>query len=103
MLRKFQRCIEDFICDNCNTSVAGDGYTDHCPECLWSRHVDVYPGDRLSSCGGMMKPAELDKKGEQFVILFVCEVCQYSHRNKAGKNDKLYDFYVKQLPQHENF
>ena len=24
----------------------GNGYTNHCPKCLWSKHVDINPGDR---------------------------------------------------------
>jgi hypothetical protein len=31
----------------------GTGHRDHCPSCLWSRHLDdERPGDRASECGG---------------------------------------------------
>ena len=66
VMRKFQRKKEDFICENCNKKVKGDGYTNHCPACLWSKHVDINPGDRLAECKGMMKPIGLDKKGDIF-------------------------------------
>lgn len=38
--KNFTRVIEDFICENCGTEVKGNGYTNHCPKCLWSKHVD---------------------------------------------------------------
>ncbi|MBU3901416.1 RNHCP domain-containing protein, partial [Patescibacteria group bacterium] len=44
--KKFQRKIEDFVCGHCGPKIKGTGYTDHCPKCLWSQHVDVNPGDR---------------------------------------------------------
>lgn len=50
--KKFQRQIEDFVCEKCGKEVKGDGYTDHCPRCLRSKHVDVNPGDRRSKCNG---------------------------------------------------
>ncbi|MEK7158524.1 MAG: RNHCP domain-containing protein, partial [Patescibacteria group bacterium] len=46
MSRTFQRRVEDFTCESCGAQVTGDGYTNHCPQCLVSKHVDVYPGDR---------------------------------------------------------
>ena len=54
--KKFQRTIEDFTCEQCNFAVKGNGYTNHCPKCLWSKHVDVNPGDRAATCGGLMEP-----------------------------------------------
>jgi len=67
--------------------VKGNGYTDHCPACLWGRHVDVNPGDRAADCGGMMKPARVFKKGDGYAIEYVCEKCGYEFRVKAAKND----------------
>ena len=58
--RSFQRRIENFVCEHCGEKVIGDGYTNHCPKCLWSKHVDVNPGDRMAHCGGMMKPEALE-------------------------------------------
>ena len=31
-------------------------YTNHCPRCLYSKHVDINPGDRAEQCDGMMEP-----------------------------------------------
>ncbi|MHA1253793.1 MAG: RNHCP domain-containing protein [Candidatus Helarchaeota archaeon] len=54
--KKFSRKIEDFTCINCGKYVVGNGYTNHCPNCLYSLHVDINPGDRLSDCKGIMIP-----------------------------------------------
>ena len=51
---RFTRVVEDFTCGQCGAAVTGDGYTNHCPLCLWSRHVDINPGDRAAECGGLM-------------------------------------------------
>ncbi|MEK7061411.1 MAG: RNHCP domain-containing protein, partial [Patescibacteria group bacterium] len=43
----FVKKIEDFVCKVCGTKVKGTGYTNHCPNCLYSLHVDEeVPGDR---------------------------------------------------------
>lgn len=89
MLKKsrFSRKVEDFICFKCGIFVAGNGYTDHCPNCLWGKHVDVNPGDRAADCGGTMKPFHVGKKRDEFIIEYVCEKCGYKFRVKAAKND----------------
>ena len=86
-MRKFQRKKEDFICENCNKKVKGDGYTNHCPACLWSKHVDINPGDRLAECKGMMKPIGLDKKGDIFSVVQKCEKCGHERKNKLVVDD----------------
>src|SRR3990167_4839651 len=68
-VKKFQRKIEDFVCENCGCGVKGDGYTNHCPKCLWGKHVDVNPGDREEECGGMMKPIRsFFKRGDSVIV-----------------------------------
>ena len=86
-MKKFTRTIEDFICENCGTEVIGDGYTNHCPKCLWSKHVDINPGDRSADCGGMMKPIGLDKKSDLFYVVQKCQKCGHERRNKLVKGD----------------
>ncbi len=87
MSASFIRVTEDFICEHCGREVHGNGYTNHCPYCLWSKHVDVTPGDRASHCGGMMKPVEIQiKKGER-VIVHECVKCGYRKPNKTAAND----------------
>jgi hypothetical protein len=50
----FTRRRENFTCLRCGTPVRGSGYTNHCPRCLWSRHVSALDDDRdalLGLCG----------------------------------------------------
>jgi len=85
--RKFQRQIEDFVCEQCGQKVKGSGYTDHCPHCLWSKHVDINPGDRQSSCGGAMAPLGVEVKGDQYIIQYQCQQCGFKHQVKAAPDD----------------
>ena len=85
--KRFSKNDAGFICGHCNKKVEPLGYTsrNHCPYCLWSRHLDEMPGDRQSDCGGLMEPisAEPDpKKG--YVITHRCTVCGAIRRNKAA-------------------
>lgn len=85
--RKFQRLKEDFVCEKCGFAARGNGYTNHCPKCLWSKHVDVNPGDRVCACEGPMEPISAEiKKGEN-IILHQCERCGFKKKNKASKED----------------
>jgi hypothetical protein len=86
-VKKFQRKIEDFVCENCKAEVKGDGYTNHCPACLWGKHMDVNPGDRMSKCGGIMKPISVYIKNGQNIILHKCQMCGLEKNNKSAKND----------------
>lgn len=83
----FKRNKEDFTCEHCGQAVQGDGYTNHCPKCLWSKHVDVDPGDRAAACGGMMKPVLLEGGTPDYVITHECEECDFRRRNKVQHAD----------------
>jgi hypothetical protein len=85
--RRFSRREEDFVCENCGARVSGSGYTDHCPECLFSRHVDNNPGDRKSSCRGMMEPTNAVMERGYFIIYYRCLKCGMEKRVKAAQND----------------
>ncbi len=87
MVKRFSRLIEDFICEHCNNPVKGNGYTNHCPYCLYSKHVDEDPGDRAATCHGMMEPIAVEVKGDQYILLHRCLKCQHIKRNKAASND----------------
>ena len=87
MNKKFQRHIEDFTCKNCSTFVNGNGYTNHCPECLWSQHVDVNPGDRAETCHGLMEPTSVIIKQGNYILTHYCTVCGIIRNNKTSKND----------------
>ena len=85
--KKFTRTIEDFTCEHCDAPVVGNGYTNHCPQCLYSKHVDINPGDRLNSCGGMMKPISVELKSGEYILLQKCEKCGFEKKNKTALKD----------------
>ncbi len=87
MARKFTRRTENFDCENCGESVTGDGYTNHCPHCLWSKHVDVNPGDRAADCGGLMEPVGAVQKAGEIIIVHRCVVCYHVKRNRSAADD----------------
>lgn len=83
----FVRKRENFKCGNCGFRVKGSGYTNHCPRCLWSKHVDVEPGDRLGKCGGMMEPVWIEIKKGEYVITHRCKNCGEEKKNAAAEKD----------------
>jgi len=87
MSQQFQKTIEDFTCQHCGHDVTGNGYTNHCPACLWSKHVDVHPGDRASTCGGMMEPVELTIHEKKYIIKHKCTVCGFEKNNASVEGD----------------
>ncbi len=89
MPKKFQKRKEDFICLRCAYKNIGNGYTNHCSRCLYSQHVDVNPGDRLNTCGGLMEPTKIEQKGQKMLIVFKCQTCGTVHRNSISPDDNL--------------
>lgn len=83
----FTRKQEDFTCGHCGAEVLGNGYTNHCPHCLWSKHVDVDPGDRLATCGGLMEPVSIEGSSPDYVLTHRCTVCGHQKRNTVAPND----------------
>jgi hypothetical protein len=60
-------------------------YRNHCPSCLWSRHVDVVPGDRASDCGAPMRPDRIDTRtGKGLVIIHSCTGCGVMRANRIA-------------------
>lgn len=86
-MKKFNRQIENFTCEHCGSEISGNGYTNHCPHCLYSKHVDINPGDRAADCGGLMEPVDIEQKGGKFVIVHRCQKCGFIRRNKVQEND----------------
>jgi hypothetical protein len=85
----FTRRIENFSCASCGKEVVGNGYTNHCPYCLSSKHVDISPGDRASNCGGMMEPIRLEGSSPNYTIIHQCVVCKEERRVRTGEHDSL--------------
>lgn len=92
---KFKRKIENFICENCGEKVEGDGFTNHCPKCLYSKHVDIFPGDRAllrqgsagQACGGMMEPIDTEQSRGEWSIIHRCQKCGKVQKNKISASD----------------
>ena len=63
---------EEFICENCKQQVSKLNYTarDHCPYCLYSKHVDINPGDRANKCKGLLKPIGIEKFKNAYKIVY---------------------------------
>ena len=82
---------EEFICENCGKKVKKLIYTarDHCPYCLYSKHVDINPGDRLNECKGLLKPIGIEKFKDSFKIIYVCKNCKQTHKNIMAKDDDM--------------
>ena len=88
-MKKFTKRVENFTCAHCGADVLGNGYTNHCPKCLWSKHVDNNPGDRQSDCGGMMCPIAIEQNGSKFIITHKCEKCGKTIKQSASENDDI--------------
>ncbi|WP_083443568.1 RNHCP domain-containing protein [Ornithinibacillus contaminans] len=93
-----------FICENCSLEVlplTNGSYRNHCPHCLYSKHLDDKPGDRSSTCGGMMMPIDISynaKKGYQ--IVHQCLKCKAEKKNKVAVDSIQPDnimYYYQQL------
>jgi hypothetical protein len=89
MSNKFIKKIEDFACGHCRKKVKGNGYTNHCPNCLWSKHVDINPGDRAEKCKGLMEPVNLELKNGEYILTHRCEKCGAKKRCKTNVNDSI--------------
>ena len=82
---------QEFICENCGKNVPISSYTarDHCPTCLYSKHVDINPGDRLNTCLGLLEPISIEKFKDTYKILYRCQKCHELHKNIASKDDNM--------------
>ncbi|MBQ3408367.1 MAG: RNHCP domain-containing protein [Clostridia bacterium] len=93
----FTKIDEEFVCENCGKNVPKLNYTsrNHCPFCLYSKHVDINPGDRSEDCHGLLEPIGIEissKKG--YVIVFKCKKCGNIRKNKAANDDNM-DLIIK--------
>jgi hypothetical protein len=94
---------ESFKCGHCKAfigpTVAGGRHRNHCPLCLYSRHVDDRRmGDRASACRALMAPIGLfyRPKGEQ-VVVHRCLGCGFERHNRVAADDN--PLLVADLPE----
>ena len=104
--RRGRAGMEDqgFTCRHCNMyitcepAIAGVQNRNHCPYCLWSRHLDWrVAGDRLAGCRAAMQPVGLTTKhsrnkyaGErdgELMLIHRCTVCAKLVINRIAADD----------------
>ena len=94
---------ESFKCGHCKAfigpTVAGGRHRNHCPLCLYSRHVDdKQMGDRASACRALMAPIGYfyRPKGEQ-VVVHRCLGCGFERHNRVAADDNF--LVMDELPE----
>ena len=95
-MKRFVLNDEEFICENCGKKVNKLIYSsrDHCPYCLYSKHVDINPGDRSNTCLGLLEPISLERYKDTYKIVYKCLKCGEIHKNIIAKDDD-YDEIIK--------
>ncbi|WP_432797687.1 RNHCP domain-containing protein [Poriferisphaera sp. WC338] len=94
MSRK-NRHNKDFYCTHCKQPISnqagGTRHRNHCPYCLWSKHVDDLPGDRNSACQSPMEPiAIMSRHDGEWSLVHKCCGCHTIKLNRiAGDDDEL--------------
>lgn len=84
-----------FHCAHCRVEVSldapGVSHRNHCPSCLWSRHLDRnVPGDRDSACPGGMEPIAVTVRGKgRWVLIHRCTKCGRLRLNRVAGDDNL--------------
>ncbi len=89
--KRFTVRNDPFSCEHCGKEVpstSGSTPRNHCPFCLWSKHLDINPGDRANPCQGMMRPIGIYTHSKKsYVILHECERCGGRMKAKAMMMD----------------
>jgi hypothetical protein len=91
--RYSQSSDEVFKCRHCRRFVcplpSGGHHRNHCPFCLYSRHVDDrQSGDRMSTCGASMEPiGYFQRPNEEYVIIHRCCGCDFERFNRVAADD----------------
>lgn len=83
---------EGFVCRRCGAdvpgTVPGSAHRNHCPACLWSRHVDHQPGDRAAGCEGVMEPvAVMVRTDGEWALIHRCVACGALRTNRIAGDD----------------
>jgi len=94
-MKKFNEIDETFICEHCKNEVELLKYScrDHCNHCLYSKHVDILPGDRSNECLGILEPIGIEKFNDTFKIIYKCLKCNEIKKNIMAKDDN-YDLII---------
>jgi len=81
-----------FSCIHCGYSIPtlawGTKHRNHCPRCLWSRHLDESPGDRRAACRGEMEPIAVEVREDgEWAIIHRCGACGVLRTNRIAGDD----------------
>lgn len=81
-----------FTCVRCRRTVPARAYgtrhRNHCPVCLWSRHLDEAPGDRRSPCRAPMEPVGVEVRDDgEWAIIHRCTACRELRANRIAGDD----------------
>jgi hypothetical protein len=88
-----RRSQTSFRCRNCRLDVSMDApgteHRNHCPSCLWSRHLDASaPGDRAADCGASMEPIAVWVRSDgEWALVHRCGECATVHVNRIAGDD----------------
>jgi hypothetical protein len=92
--RHRRREPDAFRCRNCGLDIPatapGTAHRNHCPNCLWSRHVDDAPGDRAAAldCGAAMEPVSVSVRPDgEWQLVHRCAGCRTLHLNRIAGDD----------------
>lgn len=90
-MKKFNMIDNEFICENCGKKISKLNYTarDHCNYCLYSKHVDINPGDRANDCCGLLVPIDIEKFKDTYKIIYKCQKCNQEHKNIIANDDDM--------------
>jgi len=86
---------ESFKCVHCRAfigpTISGGKHRNHCPLCLYSRHVDGgRPGDRASDCGAKMAPAaRFTRPNGEPMVVHRCLGCGFERNNRLAADDNM--------------
>lgn len=86
---------DGFTCIHCKRPVSGSAWgtqhRNHCPACLFSRHVDEQVGDRQSPCRREMTPIGIEVRTRQhsgeWSIIHRCAGCGVIRVNRIAGDD----------------
>ena len=84
---------DTFRCRNCRLDVSaeapGTKHRNHCPSCLWSRHLDAaVPGDRAVACAAAMEPIAVCVRDDgEWAIVHRCGGCHAVRVNRIAGDD----------------
>ncbi len=93
-----------FRCGRCHAFISAEPFLsgvnnrNHCPYCLWSKHLDLYrAGDRLAACKSLMRPVGLALKhthkkyasemAGELMLVHLCIECEKLSANRLAADD----------------